>query len=598
VFNVFKGTALSKGVAIGKAYLLDSSKFCILKHKLGPNEVEAEVKRFRQAIELSKQQMLEIRQRASKVADKYAVILDTYTLLLEDEVIVNDTIENIKGNRLNAEWALTETLSKFTKLFNNINDDYLKGKKDDLDLVVHGIIRNLIGHSQEKLSEIDEPVILISHTLSPSDTIAMPKNLVLGMATEVGGKTSHVAIFASALGIPLVGGIKDLTGQVSSGDQIIIDGIDGSVIVNPSEEQLKRYQKKQGNYRHYEQTLLEDIHQPTRTLDEVPIRLMANIESPEEVKSLRKYGAEGVGLYRTEFLYMMAKTLPTENELYENFKKVAQEIAPQPVVIRTLDIGMDKQLVDMNDESENNPALGLRGIRMSLSNPEIFMHQLKAILRASLYGKVKILFPMISSVDELIEAKELLEIAKHDLQKKQIPFNEDIPVGAMVETPAAAICVDHLLKEADFISVGTNDLIQYLLAVDRTNENVAPLYQPFHPAVLKTLKGIFAAGKDSGKEFSVCGELGGDPMATALLLGLGGNQELSMEPHSIPKVKKIIRKISLEEGRQLADHVLSLTSTEEINRFILKEMQSRFPSDFDRDLSFEEKRIPTVKNTN
>ena len=325
---------------------------------------------------------------------------------------------------------------------------------------------------------------------------------------------------------------------------------------------------------------------------------MANIESPEDVKSLRKYGAEGVGLYRTEFLYLMAKTLPTENDLYENFKKVAQEIAPQPVVIRTLDIGMDKQLVVMNGDPENNPALGLRGIRMSLSNPEIFMRQLKAILRASLYGNVKILFPMISSVDEFIEAKELLEIAKHDLQKKQIPFNEDIPVGAMVETPAAAICVEHLLKEADFISVGTNDLIQYLLAVDRTNENVAQLYQPFHPSVLKTLKGIFEAGKNSGKEFSVCGELGGDPLATAVLLGLGNNQELSMEPHSIPKVKKIIRKITLEEARQMANHVLSLSSTEEINRFILKEMQSRFPSDFDRDLSFAEKLIPTMKNTN
>ena len=595
---MLKGIALSKGVAIGKAYLLDSSKFCILKQKLDSDEVEAEVKRFRQAIELSKQQMQEIKQRASKVADKYAVILDTYSLLLEDEVIVNDTIENIKVNKLNAEWALTETLSKFTKLFNNINDDYLKGKKDDLDLVVHGIIRNLIGHSQEKLSEIDEPVILISHTLSPSDTIAMPKNLVLGMATEVGGKTSHVAIFASALGIPLVGGIRNLTGRVNSGDQIIVDGIDGSVIVNPSEKQLRNYQKKQGNYRHYEQTLLKNIHEPARTLDDVPIKLMANIESPEDVKSLRKYGAEGVGLYRTEFLYLMAKTPPTENDLYENFKKVAQEIAPQPVVIRTLDIGMDKQLVVMNGDPENNPALGLRGIRMSLSNPEIFMRQLKAILRASLYGNVKILFPMISSVDEFIEAKELLEIAKHDLQKKQIPFNEDIPVGAMVETPAAAICVEHLLKEADFISVGTNDLIQYLLAVDRTNENVAQLYQPFHPSVLKTLKGIFEAGKNSGKEFSVCGELGGDPLATAVLLGLGNHQELSMEPHSIPKVKKIIRKITLEEARQMANHVLSLSSTEEINRFILKEMQSRFPSDFDRDLSFAEKLIPTVKNTN
>ena len=595
---MLKGISLSKGVAIGKAYLLDSSKFCIIKQNLAPEEVDGEIRRFRQAIELSKSQMQEIRKRASKVADKYAVILDTYTLLLEDEVIVDDTIENIRSNKLNAEWALTETLKKFTKLFNNINDDYLKGKQDDLDLVVHGIIRNLIGHSQEKLSEIEEPVVLVSHNLSPSDTMAMPKNLVLGMATEVGGKTSHVAIFASALGIPMVGGARHLTAKVNSGEQIIIDGIDGKIIVNPSEEQLKLYRKKQENYRHYETKLLENIKQPARTLDGIPIKLMANIESPDELKALRKYGAEGIGLYRTEFLYMMSKTLPTENELYETFKKVAQEMAPLPVVIRTLDIGMDKHLPEMNGEPENNPALGLRGIRMSLSNPELFISQLKAVFRASLYGNIKILFPMISSVEEFVEARELLETAKHVLQKQQIPFNEDIPVGAMIETPAAAICADHLLKEADFVSVGTNDLIQYLLAVDRTNENVAHLYQPFHPSVLKTLKGVFDAAKDSGKEVSICGELGGDPLATAILLGLGNHQELSMEPHAIPKVKRIIRKISLEEARQMADHVLGLTSSDEINRFILTEMQSRFPSDFDRDTSFEEKRVPEEKIPN
>jgi len=595
---VLKGNSLSKGVAIGKIYLLDSSKFCIIKQKLDAEKVGDEIKRFRQAIEKSKKQMQEIKKHASKVGDKYAVILDTYTLLLEDEVIVNDTIENIKNNKLNAEWALTETLDKFTKLFNNMNDDYLKAKKDDLDLVVHGIIRNLIGHSQEKLSEIDEPVILVAHTLSPSDTIAMPKNLVLGMVTEVGGKTSHVAIFASALGIPLIGGIKDLTAQVNTGEYIIIDAIDGYVVTNPSEEQLKHYRKKQENYRSYEQKLLENIHQPAKTLDGTHVKLMANIESPDELKSLRKFGAEGVGLYRTEYLYLMAKTPPTENELYENFKKVAQEMEPLPVVIRTLDIGMDKQLQDLNEEPENNPALGLRGIRMSLSNPGLFTHQLKAILRASMYGDIRILYPMISAVEEFIEANELLEHAKDHLKKQQIPFKEDISVGAMVETPAAAICVDHLLEAADFVSVGTNDLIQYLLAVDRTNESVASLYQPFHPAVLKSLKGIFKAGRDSGKEVSICGEMGGDPLATIVLLGLGFQGELSMEAHSIPKVKKVIRKISLEEAKQMADHALSLSSTEEINNFILSEMQARFPSDFDRDTTFGEKLFPVENNSN
>ena len=592
-----KGIPLSKGVAIGKAHILDRSKFCIIKRKLDPEEVEPEIKRFRHAIEMAKLQMQEIKKHASKVADKYAVILDTYTLLLEDDVLVSDTIENIKNNHLNAEWALTETLQKFTRLFNNINDEYLKGKKDDLDLVVHGILRNLIGHGQETLSDIQEPVVIVSHALSPSDTIVMPKNLVLGMATEVGGKTSHVAIFASALGIPLVGGIKGLTSQVNSGDQIIIDGIEGEVIVNPSAEQLGHYQEKQDNYRLYEQNLLEHIDEPTETLDGCHIKLLANIESPHEVKSLKKFGAEGIGLYRTEFLYLMAQNLPAENDLYETFKKVAQGMGPLPVVIRTLDIGMDKHLPDFNSEPEANPALGLRGIRMSLSHPRLFVSQLKAILRASLYGEIKILYPMISSVEEIIGANELLDNAKNDLRKKQIPFNEDIQVGAMIETPAAAICIDHILKEVDFISIGTNDLIQYLLAVDRTNETVAQLYQPLHPSVLKTLKDILSSAQRAGKPVSICGELGGDPLATIILLGLGKLSELSMEPHSIPKVKKVIRRISMEEARQMAGHVLGLATTDEINHYVTSEMQSRFPSDFARGRTFEEKLVPAEKNS-
>ncbi len=593
---MFEGIPLAKGVAIGKAYLLDRTKFCILKRKLAEDEIEGEIRRFRDAIEMAKQQMQEIKKRASKVADKYAVILDTYTLLLEDEILVRDTIENIRKERLNAEWALNETHQKFTNLFNNINDDYLKGKKDDLDLVVHGVIRNLIGHSQESLSDIEEPVVLVSHALSPSDTIAMPKNYVLGMATEVGGKTSHVAIFASAMGIPAVGGIRDLTSQVNTGDTIIIDGIEGRVIVKPSEKQFAHYKKKQSNYLKYEQKLLEDIHEPAQTLDGEEVQLLANIESPHEIKSLRKYGAQGIGLYRTEFLFLLPQTLPTENDLYETFKKIAKGMDPMPVVIRTLDIGMDKNPADLERDPENNPALGMRGIRLSLHEPDLFCMQLKAILRASLYGNIRILYPMISSTEEVIAANRLLEGAKADLRKQQIPFHEDIEVGAMVETPAAALCVENLLEEVDFISIGTNDLIQYLLAVDRTNENLAYLYQPLHPSVLKTLKRVLDAAQQAGKEVSICGELGGDPMATMLLLGLGPLDELSMEPHAIPKVKKIIRRITLDDARKLADHVMSLSSMDEINQYVSEEMRQRFPSDFDRDTDFEEKLIPTHKD--
>ena len=587
---MYSGIAVSSGVAIGKAYLLDRSKVCVIKRRIPEKEVEQEVKRLREAIAMSKDQMKDIKIRASSIADKYAIILDTYTLLLEDEILVNETIEIIQQERCNAEWALTLTLEKFTNLFNNINDEYLKGKKDDLDLVVHGVIKNLIGHHQESLADVDEPVIVITHELSPSDTIIMPKNYILGMATEVGGKTSHVGIFASALGIPAVVGLGNLTEFVNSGSTVIIDGIQGEVIVDPNKEQLSHYLKKQKNYQRYEKTLLKDIGLEAETLDGEIVQLMANIETIHEAKSIRKYGGEGIGLYRTEFLYLAANTLPTENDLYVNFKKVVQIMDPYPVVIRTLDIGADKQLSKMNNAPEDNPALGLRGIRLSLAQPDLLMSQLKGILRASLYGKTKILYPMVSSVEEIIEANGYLEKAKEELRSAQIPFQENIPVGAMIETPAAAIIVDRILEIVDYISIGTNDLIQYVLAVDRINENVAHLYQPFHPSVLRILRDIFVTAEKMGKPVSICGELGGDPMATFLLLGLGKVHELSMEPHSIPKVKKVLRKVTLKEARKLADHALTLSTSEEITRFINSEMRNRFPSDFDRDLAFGEKK--------
>ena len=588
-----KGISVSKGVAIGKAYRLDSTRFCIIKHQIPEVEVEKEVERFRQAIEKTKLQMAEIKKRAEKIADKYAVILDTYTLLLDDDILVNDTIENIKKHKTNAEWNLTQTLNNFLKLFDNINDDYLKGKKDDLDLLVQTILKNLVGHSQETLSDINEPVVIVTHSLSPSDTIMMPKNFVKGLVTESGGKTSHVGIFAAALGIPAITGVKEVTSKINSGDQIIVDGIDGEVIISPSSETLQQYKKKQANYRIYEENLLTNIHQQAETLDGHQIKLLANIESNHEVKTLHKYGVEGVGLYRTEFLYLSASSLPRERELYENFKQVVQEMNDQPVVIRTLDIGMDKQFSNNRNNDEDNPALGLRGIRLSLAKPQLLKDQLKGILRASLYGNVKILYPMISSATEIIQANKILEDAKNQLYQEQIPFNEKIEVGAMIETPAAAICIDHILNEVDYISIGTNDLIQYLLAVDRVNESVAHLYQPFHPSVLRSLKNIMRSAENMDKKVSICGELGGDPMATMLLLGLGKIDSLSMEPHSVPKVKKIIRTIRIQEARKLADDVLEMSCPDEITSFITNAMRIRFPEDFDRNLSFEEKLKPS-----
>ncbi len=586
---MLKGISVSSGVAIGKAYLLDRSRVCVLKKKIQPRNIEKEINRFQEAIDQSKRQLQEIKNKAGKVADKYAIILDTYMLLLDDEILVSETIENIRSEQVNAEWSLTLVLNKFNTLFENMNDEYLKGKQDDLDLVVHRILRNLLGHDQETLADVSEPVVVISHSLSPSDTLTMSRNHVLGMATEVGGKTSHIGIFSSALGIPAVVGIKDLTFKVNTGDQVIIDAIEGEVIVNPDKAVLKTYLKKKKNYQNYENKLLEEIDLTAETLDGRPIHLAANIEMEHEIKSVKKFGARGVGLFRTEFLYLTSSSMPTENSLFNTFKKVIEGAEPHPVVIRTLDIGGDKLLKNGGHDREDNPALGLRGIRMSLHDPEFFIIQIRAILRASLFGKVKILYPMISNVDEIAQANEILEKVKKEFLENQIPFDDDIEIGAMIETPAAALSVKHILKVVDFISVGTNDLIQYVMAVDRTNENVAHLYQPFHPAVLKILKEIFLAAEQSKKPLTICGELGGDPRATMLLLGLGRVDQLSMDPHSIPKVKKIIRNIRLDQAREFANQVLEMSSIKEINQFISKEMRTRFPSDFDRDQTFEEK---------
>jgi len=577
---MFKGIAVSKGIAIGRAYILDRSKLCILKENINTDNTENEIHRFREAINKTKTQMQETKKKASRVAEKYSIILDTYTLLLEDDILVKDTINKIREEKINAEWAITETLNKFSQLFNNINDAYIKGKKDDLELVVHVVIKNLIGHTQDSLSTIHEPAILITHALSPSDTLAMPRNFVLGLATEVGGKTSHVGIFTSALGIPGVVGIKNLTTKINTGDNIIIDGIDGYVIPNPSAKTLEHYKIKQANHKKYEENLLANINLPAITQDNFRVRLMANIESADEIKALKQYGAEGVGLYRTEFLYLSEQNIPTEKILYENFKHVVQEIAPLPVVIRTLDIGMDKQLHSYGKNDDDNPALGLRGIRMSLAYPEQFTLQLRAILRASIYGEVKILYPMISDAEEIIQANKILEVVKEDLRVKQIPFSDNVEIGAMIETPSSAICADLILNEVDFISVGTNDLIQYLLAVDRVNEQVSHLYQPFNPAILKILKHIFSAAETARKKISICGEIGGDPIATLFLLGLGNLSDLSMDPHSIPRIKKIIRQSTLKDAQFFSKNLLDLSSTGEINLFLDEEMKKRYPSDF------------------
>ncbi len=586
---MYTGISVSDGISFGKAYLLDRSKVGVIKERLEPENVEKEIKRFIEAIETSKNQLLDIKNRASKNDNKFGIILDTYLLLLEDEVLVTDTVKNIRSNFVNAEYAINLTLQKFKVLFEGMNDDYMKGKKDDLELVVQRILRNLLGHDQESLEEINGPVTLIAHELSPSDMLAINKEFIKGIVTESGGLTSHVGIIASALGIPAIVGAKNIASAVNTGSQIIVDAIAGNVIVNPSEEEKVSYETKKENYEKYQKQLLENIKLPSITTDGHTVQLMANIEGDHNLKMVKDFGGEGIGLYRTEFIYIGRKNLPSEQSLFENFKKVAEDSNPHPVVVRTLDVGGDKALSFLDVQEELNPALGLRGIRMSLNFPEIFKTQLRSILRASVYGNLQILYPMVSSIEELHDANQILEDIKLDLKEEHIDFNMDIEVGAMIETPSSAVCVEEILNVVDFISVGTNDLIQYLLAVDRTNETVAHLYEAFHPAIIKTLKFIFDAANKANKKVSICGEMGGDPKATLLLLGLGNINQLSMDPHSIPKIKKIIRAVDMNEARRLADNVLEMCSSKEISRYIDEEMKNRFPEDFNRNLNYQEK---------
>ncbi len=586
---MYTGIPVSHGISFGKAYLLDRSKVCVIKERLEPENVEKEIERFVEAINTSKNQLQEIKNRAAKNGNKFGIILDTYLLLLEDEVLVTDTIKNIQSNFFNAEYAINLTLQKFTVLFEGMNDDYMKGKKDDLELVVQRILRNLLGHDQESLEEINGPVTLIAHDLSPSHMLSINKEFIIGIVTESGGLTSHVGIIAAALGIPAIVGAKNITSAVDSGSQIIVDAIEGNVIVNPSEAEKTSYETKKENYENYQKQLLENIQLPSVTTDGHTVQLMANIEGDHNLKMIKDFGGEGIGLYRTEFIYIGRTNLPSEQNLFENFKKVAEDSKPHPVVVRTLDVGGDKALSFLDVEKEENPTLGLRGIRMSLNFPEIFKTQLRSILRASVYGNLQILYPMVSSVEELHEANQILEDIKLDLREEHIDFNSDIEIGAMIETPSSAICIEDILDIVDFVSVGTNDLIQYILAVDRTNETVAHLYKAFHPAIIKTLKSIFDAANKANKKVSICGEMGGDPMATLLLLGLGNINQLSMDPHSIPKIKKIIRSVDMAEARKLANNVLEMSSSREINRYINEEMKNRFPEDFNRNSNYQEK---------
>ncbi len=576
----FRGIGVSSGIVIGKAFCLEKVTFDIKPNWVRDTEVDQEVERFLEAIQKSKTQLLDIRKKIESLPDsEHTRIIDAHLMIIEDRMLVNETVEYIKRYRLSAEWSLQRILDKLKDQFENIDNSYLKQRTEDLTHIGNRIFNNLFGYSHTSLAELKEDVIVVAHDLSPADTAQMRKERVIGFITEIGSKTSHTAIMAHSLEIPAVVGVSGIYDAVKTGESLIVDGINGIVHVSPSQEIFITYLEKQRRYKYYERELMKINELPAVTTDQKKVTLLANIEFVSELTSVLERGGEGIGLYRTEFLYMNRFYLPSENEHFRVYKTLAEKVAPYSAVVRTLDLGGDKFISQLGVYDELNPVLGLRAIRLCLNQVELFKTQLRAILRASHYGKLKIMYPMISGIAELRSANAVLEEVKEEFRQKQIPFDENINVGIMVEIPSAALTGDILAEEADFFSIGTNDLIQYALAIDRINKNVAYLYEPLHPAILRLIAQVINAGHAKGIPVGMCGEMASDPKYTVLLLGMGLDQ-YSVNADALLKIKKIIRSISFEEAQEISQQALSSTSASDTEQFITQFMEKRFPEVF------------------
>ena len=575
-----QGIGASPGIIIGKAYLVERFKVRLPQKQISRGQIEEEVKRFLRAIQESEDQLREIKE---KILDpevrKHSFILDVHSMILKDEMLLRDTVDTIRKKEVNAEWALDLTLEKLDSAFKAIEDEYLRDRRSDLHYVAARIFRNLLGKKHDDITKIKGKVVVVAHDLSPADTLQMNLEHVAGFITDIGGKVSHTAILSRSLGIPAVVGLEVATSLINGGDLLVINGETGEVVINPTEEISRSFLDRKRRARPTGRQALKNALLPAETRDGVRIRLQANIEMIEEIPSAKMHGAEGVGLYRTEILYLNRKDLPTEEEHFQTYRGLVESITPATATIRTLDIGGDKFLADYSKNNELNPALGLRAIRFSLKETEIFKTQLRGILRASVYGRLRILLPMISRVEEIRQARAMLEEVMRGLAKAKIPFDEEIKIGAMIEIPSASDIADILAKEVDFFSIGTNDLIQYALAVDRINEHVSYLYEPLHPAVLRIIRRVVRSGHETGIPVAICGEMAAEPIYAVVLLGLGLD-EFSMNPISIPKVKKVLRMSKFEETRSLVDQLFQFPTASEIECFLRSWMAKRFPGDF------------------
>ena len=561
----FEGAGVSPGIARGRVHVARDELEEVVRYRIAPSQVTDEIARFETALIQTRMQILQMQQRiAESIGAKDAAIFDAHLLVVEDRTLIDEVLRKLETDLCNVEWVFQEVATRYAETLNKIDDPYLRERALDIQDVTKRVIRNLQGKSPKTFLALTEPHILVAHNLTPSDTASMDRANVLGVATDLGSRTSHAAILARSLNIPAIVGLHDITAKLETGQDVLLDGNDGWLIVDPTPKTVAEYAEIESRRAKVTAKLKELRETTSTTRDGRHIVLSANIELPQDVDAVEANGAEGVGLYRTEFLYLNRPTLPSEDEQYEIYRKVAERVRPDPLIIRTFDLGGDKLApgtVDIADEL--NPFLGWRAIRFCLENIDIFKTQLRAILRASAVGNVKIMFPMISGLDELRRAIAVLDECKEELRSSKIDMAERLEVGAMIEIPSAAICASVLAPEVDFLSIGTNDLIQYALAVDRVNEKIAHLYEPTHPAVLRLLKMIADAAHAHNLWVGVCGEMAGDIALVPLLLGLGMD-ELSAAAILVPRVKRAVQSLTIPECRELVEETFKLDTASEI----------------------------------
>ena len=562
--KIFQGVAASGGIGIGPVYLYNPHGFSAPRRTLRPEEVEVEIARYREALRKTKTQILELETRMQeKLGDEHVAIFQAHQVVLEDPLFLEEIPNAVSKRRLNAEHLVVEGLEKFKTLIASLEDPYFRERGVDIQDVGERLLKNLTGTEKELFKKLDREVVVVAPDLAPSDTVTMPTDKVKGFCTDVGGRTSHVAIVARSLGLPAVVGMQTLMKEVEDGDLLIVDGNKGLVVVNPNPQTLKQYQRLKESYEAFQRSLEELRALPAVTPDNHQVTLAANIEIPQELDEIFRHGAEGVGLFRTEFLFLDRSEVPTEDEQFESYRNLAEKTGVSPAILRTLDLGGDKVLSHLNSPHESNPFLGLRAIRFCLKRPDIFKPQLRAILRAAASGPIKVMFPMISNLDEVRQAKQVMEECAKELRMEGKVLRDRIEIGAMIEIPSAALMADLLIQELDFLSIGTNDLIQYTLAVDRVNESVAYLYEPLNPAILRLIQMTVDACHRHNKWVGMCGEMAGDPQCVPLLLGMGLD-EFSVSMSVIPEIKKVIRLMPFDLAQAIAREALKLRTPEEV----------------------------------